>query len=67
MILNFTIEDNKKAGFDNLYLSTEHIGYYEKYGFQYIGQSYHPWGDESRIYEYKIKQYRSKIISHFMF
>lgn len=29
----------------------DYIGVYEKYGFQYIGQGYHPWGEESRIYQ----------------
>jgi GNAT superfamily N-acetyltransferase len=42
--------DAKTAGFDDIYLCTEHIGYYEKYGFQYIGQGHHPWGESSRIY-----------------
>lgn len=46
--------DTKKAGFDYLYLCTAHIGLYEKFGFTYIGQGYHPWGDTSRIYEIKI-------------
>ena len=48
--------DAKAAGFDHLYLCTEHIGYYEKYGFKYIGQGYHPWGGESRIYEIELYQ-----------
>ncbi|TDQ77886.1 GNAT family N-acetyltransferase [Sphingobacterium yanglingense] len=43
--------DTKRFGFAHLYLSTEHIGYYEKLGFEYIAQGYHPWGDESRIYQ----------------
>ena len=47
--------DAKKAGFECLYLCTGHIGYYEKYGFSYIGQGYHPWGEESRIYEIELK------------
>ncbi|PBJ07317.1 GNAT family N-acetyltransferase [Flavobacterium sp. ACN6] len=44
-------EDSKKAGFKNLYLCTDHIGFYEKIGFKYIGQGYHPWEEESRIYQ----------------
>ena len=51
LLLEKAKEDSQKAGFDNLYLSTDHTGYYEKYGFRYIGQGYHPWGEESRIYQ----------------
>lgn len=47
-------EDALNLGFKKLYLSTEHIGFYEKLGFKYIGQGYHPWEDESRIYELEI-------------
>ena len=43
--------DAKAGGFNDLYLCTDHIGYYEKYGFEYIGTGYHPWGDRSRIYK----------------
>lgn len=46
--------DAKKAGFEHLYLCTDHIGYYEKQGFEYIGQGYHPWREESRVYQYKL-------------
>lgn len=44
-------EDAKNAGFEKLYLSTDHVGYYEKYGWKYIGNGYHPWEEQSRIYE----------------
>lgn len=40
----------KKLGFDRLYLCTDHIGFYEKYGFVYLGIGYHLNGDQSRIY-----------------
>ena len=54
LLLKKTKEDSKKAGFANLYLCTSHIGFYEKYGFHYIGQGYHPWEEDSRIYEIKL-------------
>ncbi len=43
--------DAKKNNFDHLYLCTEFIGFYEKYGFKFIGHGYHPGGTSSRIYE----------------
>lgn len=50
LLLERAKADTKKAGFDRLYLATDYVGLYEKYGFDYIGQGYHPWGEESRIY-----------------
>ena len=43
-------EDAQKGGFPRLYLCTDHIGYYEHYGFERIGTGYHPWGETSGIY-----------------
>lgn len=43
-------EDAKEASYKNVYLCTDHIGYYEHYGFHDIGVGYHPWGESSRIY-----------------
>lgn len=51
LLLEQAKKDAREIGFKNLYLCTEHIGYYEKYGFTYIGQGYHPWEEESRIYQ----------------
>ncbi len=47
--------DAVRLGFEYLYLCTSLIGYYEQYGFVYIGQGYHPWGEASRIYELKLQ------------
>ena len=54
LLIDKAKKDAKEAKFKYLYLSTDHVGYYEKFGFIYIGQGYHPWGDESRIYQYKL-------------
>ncbi len=54
LLINKAKKDAIAGGFNHVYLCTEHIGYYEKYDFTYLGQGYHPWGDESRIYELKL-------------
>jgi GNAT superfamily N-acetyltransferase len=54
LLIDQAKSDAQRGGFEYLYLSTEHVGYYEKYGFTYIGQGYHPWGAESRIYEIRL-------------
>ena len=54
LLLDKAKSDAERLGFGYLYLCTDHIGYYEKYGFRYIGQGYHPWEEESRIYEIQL-------------
>ncbi len=51
LLISRAKKDTKEFGFNYLNLCTDHIGYYEKYGFSYLGQGYHPWGEESRIYQ----------------
>ena len=55
LLIDKAKRDSKKFGYKYLYLCTEHIGYYEKYGFEYIGQGYHPWEAESRIYQIELE------------
>jgi GNAT superfamily N-acetyltransferase len=54
VLLHKAMDDTKKGGFSTMYLCTDHIGYYEKYGFKYIGMGFHPWGDDSRIYKIEV-------------
>ena len=43
--------ESEKLGFPMLYLSTSHVGYYEKYGWRFVGHGYDVGGDATRIYE----------------
>ena len=38
-------------GFDRVYLNTDHVGYYEKYDWRYIGSFAHQSGEDTRVYE----------------
>jgi SAM-dependent methyltransferase len=40
-----------KLGFDKVFLNTDHVGYYEKYDWQYIGDFPHQNGVDTRVYE----------------
>ncbi|HEY8364752.1 MAG TPA: GNAT family N-acetyltransferase [Haloplasmataceae bacterium] len=46
--------DAKSLGYKYLYLCSDHVGYYEKYGFTNIGIGYHPWGESSGIFQIKL-------------
>jgi len=40
-----------KLGFHKVYLCTDHVGYYEKYGWRFLCQAYGVSGEPSRVYE----------------
>ena len=40
----------KKMGYNNLYLATNHIGLYEKFGFEEIGSGVYLWGALTKFY-----------------
>ena len=46
----------KEQGFENVYIATDHIGLYEKYGFTYIESRVDIYNDISRIYCRNLKQ-----------
>ena len=54
ILINKGKHDAIEAGFKNLYLCSDHIGYYEHYGFERIGTGYHPWGETSGIFRCKL-------------
>lgn len=55
-LLEHMKSETMRLGFSNVFLATDLVDYYEQYGFQFIGIGYHPWGEESRIYQLSIKE-----------
>ena len=39
-----------RLGFSNVYLCTDHIGFYEKYGWEFLGLEESEWGGMTRVY-----------------
>ena len=52
-LLAHGIKEAKALGFDDVYLCTDHVGYYEKYGWIYLCNTFCANGDESRVYTIK--------------
>ena len=49
-LLAYAAQEAKKQGFAQVYLATDHLGLYEKYGFTYIENRVDIYGTDSRIY-----------------
>ncbi len=47
----------KDMGYDNLFLATEHIGYYEKFGFEEIWLGLYLWGAPTKFYKKTLTTY----------
>lgn len=50
LLLNEAKRLAAEAGFEKIYLSTDHIGLYEKYGFEYVCSAVTVYGDRTRCY-----------------
>ena len=50
-LLEHSREEAAKLGFEKVYLNTDHIGYYEKYNWRYMGDFPHTDGSDVRVYE----------------
>ena len=49
-LVEYACNEAAAQGFENIYIATDHIGLYEKYGFTYIESRTDIYGEEGRIY-----------------
>ncbi len=47
-------QEAAKLGFRKVYLCTDHVGYYEKYGWRFFGMEESEGGGDTRVYEREI-------------
>ncbi len=50
VLIDFACKRAKEQGFNKVYLATDHIGFYEKYGFEYVERRTDIYNEQSRIY-----------------
>jgi N-acetylglutamate synthase-like GNAT family acetyltransferase len=50
LLLDKGRKESNTLGFDKLYLCTDHIGYYEKWGWNYFGNEESEFGEMTRVY-----------------
>ena len=55
-LVAYACNEAAAQGFENIYIATDHIGLYEKYGFEYIESRTDIYGEEGRIYCRKLRE-----------
>lgn len=51
MMLNHAGYEAASLGYEKVYVATDHIGFYEKYGFRETGLDIYEWGRAAKLYE----------------
>lgn len=51
VLIDYVCKVAGENGYKEVYLATDHIGLYEKYGFEYIENRIDIYGEDSRIYK----------------
>ncbi len=49
-LIDHVCDEAQKSGYEKVYLATDHIGLYEKYGFIYMETRMDIYGEDSRVY-----------------
>ena len=54
IVIDYILDKAKKDNYKMIYLATDHIGFYEKYGFKYLENRIDIYDEDSRIYYYDL-------------
>ena len=52
LLLEYARKEAGRLGCEVVYLTTGHIGFYEKYGFREVGLTTFTWGRPTKVYEH---------------
>ena len=55
-MLKYVCDDMAAMGYDTLYLLTDHVGFYERYGWEFLCMAQGSDGEESRMYVHHTEQ-----------
>ena len=54
LLIDYACQVAKEQGYQTIYIATDHVDLYEKYGFTYLENRTDIWGIDSRIYKKQI-------------
>ena len=60
VLLDEALRRAAQKGAKYVYISTNHVGLYEKYGFEYYGTQKDVWGEDTKIYRKSTASYRGQ-------
>lgn len=55
-LIEIALEEARNQNYDKVYLETDHEGFYEKYGFEYMENRLDVWEEDARIYFFDLKK-----------
>ena len=55
-LIQYAMNYLNSVGFEKVYLVSDHVNLYEKYGFSVIDRKIAPWGSEEKIYVQDLKK-----------
>ena len=54
-VIDYALAQAKRLGYQRVFLATDHLGLYEKYGFTYLETRKDIYDEESRIYYFELQ------------